>query len=179
MSKAHAMVDIETLDTQPTAVIASVAIIIFSLEDGATAASSWNVNLKQQIEAGRTISASTLQWWFDRDKAVQESTFLAPTKHPATVAFELDALLGKDVLLWGNGATFDNVLIRNFCESMGQPLELKYWNDRCFRTLAATFDPKKKLQPHSCAKHDAMADCQNQVEWFRNIAHEHDLRGLL
>lgn len=180
MSKVHAMVDIETLDTQPTAVIASIAIVKFTLEHEVTESRCWNVALQPQIDAGRTISASTLQFWFNQDKPVQESTFLAATMSPVGVIHELDELLGEDTLLWGNGATFDNVLIKNFAQSFWPwGLRHKYYNDRCFRTIAALFDPKKKLRPHNYAKHDALADAENQAQWFLNIAREHTLKDYL
>jgi len=178
MSKTHVMIDIETLDTRPTAVIASMAVVRFALAKGVLTERMWNVALQPQLDAGRTISAATLQWWFDREKAVQESTFLQAAMSPIGVLSELDEILKKDDLLWGNGATFDNVLIKHFAENFDRRLRHKYYNDRCFRTLAATFDPQKELRPDNLHKHDALADCQNQAQWFVNIVRANQLTEL-
>lgn len=81
MTYPNVMVDIETLDTDPTnrAVIASIGLVSFDIREE----DDWNslsnstrflhihLPMQMQIEAGRTVSARVLQWWMKQDSKAQ------------------------------------------------------------------------------------------------------------
>lgn len=95
------------------------------------------------------------------------------------------------VAIWGNGATFDNTLLRQAYELLGMEVPWKHWNDKCFRTLknSAMFtgpkheDPlnqrpitaKSLVPPFEGTKHNALADAQHQALWLCNIAQTFNL----
>ena len=43
----------------------------------------------------------------------------------------------KDVNIWGNGATFDIVILKAAFERCSITWRFSFWNERCFRTLLA------------------------------------------
>jgi len=58
------MIDLETLDTKPSAVFLTAGIVEFNIETGEFGKGfSLSVDLQSSIDAGRTISADTLKWW--------------------------------------------------------------------------------------------------------------------
>jgi len=170
---SHVMLDIETLDTKPSAVVASVGAVLFNSEE-ILEKKLWNLHLDDQLTLGRTISGGTLAWWFDQDKAVQESTFLELVVDPKIVLRQLSTLC-EGCKVWGNGASFDNVIVHSLAESYGMGSAKEpwpYWNDRCFRTVTALFDPRKKLRGDNDMRHDALADAECQARWLMAVATE-------
>lgn len=92
------------------------------------------------------------------------------------------------VCLWGNGAGFDNVLLRQGFELLNIEPPWRHYNDRCFRTLknlVMTRDggerPDQTITAGKCAppfegtKHNALADAIHQAKWLCNIAEEFEL----
>ncbi|MBL4893246.1 MAG: 3'-5' exoribonuclease, partial [Emcibacter sp.] len=70
--KVAMMIDIETLDTARTAVVIQVAAVTFEydLHGYYKELNSFNIPLRvgPQVDGGRTISASTIDWWLGEDK---------------------------------------------------------------------------------------------------------------
>lgn len=171
----HVMLDIETLDTKPSAVVASIGAVKFDPSTNELGKGvSWNLDMDQQLTLGRTVSANTLQFWFNQDKAVQESTFLTLRSNPKAVLDELVSMC-KDCCVWGNGASFDNVIIHSLAETYGMDSSREpwpFWMDRCFRTVVQLFDPEKELRSDNDMRHDALADAEQQAKWLMRIATE-------
>lgn len=73
--------DFETAATSPDAVVLSCALITFdrneltSFQEYRDSAYYWKFELTHQLEAGRVIDQSTLDWWEKQDKDVRESQF--------------------------------------------------------------------------------------------------------
>ncbi|MCZ8725115.1 3'-5' exoribonuclease, partial [Escherichia albertii] len=68
----------------------------------------------------------------------------------------------KYLKVWGNGATFDNVILRGAYERAGQICPWAYWNDHDVRTIVTLgrsigFDPKMDM-PFDGERHNALAD---------------------
>ena len=86
-----------------------------------------------------------------------------------------------DVLIWGGGATFDNVILRNSYKTakMNAPCPWLYRNDRCFRTLCNLFpqiiwaqDDDTSIAHH--ALHDARSQAQHAVKILKYMS---DIEG--
>jgi len=63
--------------------------------------------------------------------------------------------------VWGNGATFDNVILSTAYGLIGQPVPWQFTEDRCYRTL-------KNLCPQvpmvrTGTHHNALEDCKSQA----------------
>ena len=61
------MIDLETLGVSRDSVILSAACVIFS-EDNEYASSCHFMDIREQIQQGRTISADTVRWWLMTDR---------------------------------------------------------------------------------------------------------------
>jgi hypothetical protein len=63
--------------------------------------------------------------------------------------------------LWGNGASFDNAILAHAYARCGATPPWKFWNDRCYRTVAAlTATPRQQGGTH----HNALDDARSQAE---------------
>lgn len=172
----HVMVDIETLGTRPTSVILSIGACYFDPSTGQIG-NEFHMYLDRADceRLGMTTDPSTLAWWArqgeDAQAAIEEGAKNAATAHHALTC--LGNFLHKDVQVWGNGATFDNVIIKHAYEKCGMMVPWAFWNDRDVRTIVELgqqigLDPKRDM-PFQGVKHDALADAKHQAAYVSVI----------
>ena len=68
----HAMIDLETLDVLPTAVVLTIGGVKFDpnhIKD-TTQHFYYRFNVDEQLAKGRTTSKSTLDWWATQEQSV-------------------------------------------------------------------------------------------------------------
>lgn len=66
-------------------------------------------------------------------------------------------------MIWGNGATFDNMILRNAYLATGQRQPWNFRDDVCFRTVKYLFPLKKEFQG---VRHHALDDARNQAKYL-------------
>lgn len=137
------MIDIETLDTKPSAVILSIGAVKFNKE-GLGEKIYLNLEVESQLKTGRTVSASTIQWWLKQSDAARSALDLTGGYASKTILRSLELFFDRGTYrVWGNGATFDNVIVADYLDSNEAPRLWKYNKDRCYRTLKAQVDADK------------------------------------
>lgn len=73
----------------------------------------------------------------------------------------------SDPLIWGNGASFDNVILANAYRAASIQQPWAYWNDRCYRTLKKRYlDIALRRQG---THHNALDDAISQAEHLITI----------
>lgn len=77
------------------------------------------------------------------------------------------------VQVWGNGATFDNVILRASYDRELIPCLWKFWNDRDVRTIVELgrqigINPRRDI-PFEGDLHNALADAKHQVKYVSAI----------
>jgi hypothetical protein len=170
----HCMIDLETLSTSSNALILSIGAAKFDPLGGDITDTIHIVVDLDQLPGnayGFDISPSTVAWWLAEDKTAARAALAEASKtdlHSALYGFA--DWFGPDSLpVWGNGATFDNVILRNaFTKLMGaESAPWKYTHDRCYRTI-------KKLAPgidyeHTGVAHSAVADAISQALHLQKV----------
>jgi exodeoxyribonuclease VIII len=73
---------------------------------------------------------------------------------------------GRDWVLWGNGAAFDNVILRNSYVRCSIEAPWQFWQDRCFRTVASS-SPMKRVAEG--VAHNALDDAITQAKHLIKI----------
>lgn len=176
---ADSMIDIETLDTGPNAVVLSVGAVLFNLHETDThelleADEKRNffsvLEFESQIELGRTISASTILWWMAQNKQAQRETFKEQGREDTYNALrELRKFIGG-TRPWGNGSSFDNTIMDTLFTAYGVSPPPFYLH-RDLRTLKqlSMIDPSANRG----VEHSAIEDARYQVlcaqEYYREI----------
>lgn len=182
----HIMLDLETLDTTPTAVVVSIGAVAFDPESGMLG-DKFYVEMPDdthaQQNAGRTISGDTVQWWMNQsaqarmlfndtpvESVIRTSTLEALIRFARFVAANGD----REVKLWGNGADFDNIILGSLYGDMDMKRPWSYSRNRCYRTMkwAVPKDaaPFKPYGVHHNALDDAIAQANHLMEimaWLR------------
>lgn len=168
----HVMIDLETMSTGSYAAILSIGAVKFDPEQ-APKPDEWPkfhtvVRLTSSLKAGLRVDANTIEWWMDHDRA--EARKALRSHDPVDLD---EALLGfsawfgaASLPVWGNGATFDNVILRNAFIALGLDCPWTHQHDRCFRTIKNLKPPVKPVRygvAHS-ALDDAIAQALTLVK---------------
>ena len=173
----HIMCDLETLGTGPNAAVLSVALVVFEDYDKRfrTVDSYYGKTNKKTITGD--IDADTVMWWMEQsDAARSELRTDSSTSPEYKVAHDVSEFLRahSDALLWGNGASFDNVILRSLLKRNNKDWPIKYSDDRCYRTLKAMFTEVDRPVFRG-TNHNAWDDAVNQAEHLYAILQH--LRG--
>lgn len=173
----HAMIDIETLDTQPSSVVLSVGAVKFNpfTNQEPFAKTLWRPSVDEQLAAGRTTSESTLEWWSRQEAHIRESTFTEQGRVDLTEFFkDLNKFLVGVDKVWCQGPQFDMVILEDLFKHFKHHMNWAYWQVCDCRTIFNMMpaDPRKAIQQnlHS-AEEDAFwqAVCVQQTFGHFNV----------
>lgn len=176
----HVMLDIETLGNDSNAAILSIGAAFFNPSNGHIGAAFYHaVKLSSCQQAGLNIDAGTIEWWMQQSKAARAiftDTNRVSLKEALTnlsLFIKNNTSAGKHAHVWGNGPSFDNVIINNAYRKTGIKTPWAYYNDRCVRTMVAIgrsigIDPKKDL-PLEGTAHNALDDAIHQAKYVSII----------
>lgn len=179
MTPTHVMVDLETLSTAPNAAIISIGATVFTKHEIIEVFYS-EVSLASNFDLGRNVSPSTINWWMRQSDEARQ-LFANNDKAPA-LPFVLGEFAGFCVKhqanwLWGNGATFDNVVLRTAFADCGVHFPVTYRGDMCYRTVKSMY-PDMGIQREG-THHNALDDAMHQTKYLLAL-HEHSkvLKGM-
>lgn len=178
------MLDIETLGTDPGAVILSIAAVEFDLETGKTGKEFYSkIQLEDSIKHGFEINPATLKWWLEQDPEVLKENITIPkgTEDLCTVKAVMSELIAHfeyvyapKVHVWGNSNRFDMGILIPYLRIITDKPIWKYSNERDVRTLVS-FNPDIKGEVLAQAKkdnldlHNPIIDCKLQIEYCSKI----------
>lgn len=176
----HIMVDLESLSTQPTARIVSIGAVKFDRERGvydryyqAVFAPEINPFMQSHVDDdGFHLSNDTITWWLKQDAAARAvfTDHFSVNIDTALKTFNQWALadsLTEEVRMWGNGASFDNVILSEAYRIRNLERPWMFWNDRCYRTVKA-LHPDIPLE-RSGTHHNALDDAESQALHLLNM----------
>lgn len=166
------MFDLETLDTKPTAVVLTLGAVKFDANSiGETL--SLRIDINAQVELGRTISDSTLDWWGKQSKEIQDIAFSEENRVPLHDAIEqFHKFVWGAERIWSQGS-FDVNIMENMYANVQRPLSWNYWQVRDSRTLFDFIDGELvRSNPH-----DALQDAISQAKGVQNALRKIGWKG--
>ncbi|HGY1203873.1 TPA: 3'-5' exoribonuclease [Citrobacter braakii] len=177
----HLMVDMETMGNSPDAPIVSIGAVFFDPSTGNTGAEFYQVvSLESSMSFGMKPDASTIQWWLKQSSEarsailVDEAMGLLETLELLADFIAENAANGSHtVQLWGNGCSFDNVILRRAYALTETPFAVPLWNDRDVRTMvelgkSVGINPRFDI-PFEGDMHNALSDARHQVKYVSAI----------
>ena len=177
----HLMVDMETMGNSPDAPIVSIGAVFFDPSTGNTGAEFYQVvSLESSMSFGMKPDASTIQWWLKQSSEarsailVDEAMGLLETLELLADFIAENAANGSHtVQLWGNGCSFDNVILRRAYALTDTPFAVPFWNDRDVRTMvelgkSVGINPRFDI-PFEGDMHNALSDARHQVKYVSAI----------
>ncbi|MDO0596247.1 3'-5' exoribonuclease, partial [Escherichia coli] len=160
----HLMIDLETMGKNPDAPIISIGAIFFDPQTGDMGPEfSKTIDLET---AGGVIDRDTIKWWLKQSREAQ-SAIMTDEIPLDDALLQLREFIDENsgeffVHVWGNGANFDNTILRRSYERQGIPCPWRYYNDRDVRTIvelgkAIDFDARTAI-PFEGERHNALDD---------------------
>jgi hypothetical protein len=166
------MIDIETLDTKPTAGILSIGIVLFDVN---------NIN-KDLIEIeilidtndlqkyNFTSSQSTLEWWNKQPEQVRNRAFTDGNR--VSILEGLTKLNNiceeyKPIRFWSQGINFDFVILENALNECKITPYWKFYQLRDSRTIQNILNYIPINKP--AESHNAIEDCKYQISVVKYV----------
>ncbi|EPO6221859.1 3'-5' exoribonuclease domain-containing protein [Escherichia coli] len=171
----HLMIDLETMGKNPDAPIISIGAIFFDPQTGDVGPEfSKTIDLET---AGGVIDRDTIKWWLKQSREAQ-SAIMTDEIPLDDALLQLREFIDENsgeffVQVWGNGANFDNTILRRSYERQGITCPWRYYNDRDVRTIvklgkAIDFDARTAI-PFEGERHNALDDARYQAKYVSVI----------
>ncbi|EFH7952466.1 exonuclease [Escherichia coli] len=171
----HLMIDLKTMGRNPDAPIIPIGAIFFDPQTGDMGPEfSKTVDLET---AGGVIDRDAIKRWLKQSREAQ-SAIMTDEIPLDDALLQLREFIDENsgeffVQIWGNGANFDNVILRRSYERQGIPCPWHYCNDRDVRTIvelgkAIDFDARTAI-PFEGERHNALDDARYQAKYVSAI----------
>ncbi|WP_274720506.1 3'-5' exonuclease [Xenorhabdus bovienii] len=175
------MLDLETMGTATDSAIISIGAVFFDPAISELGSSFYSpVDLTSSMQSGGAVDGDTIRWWLRQDSEARAAISEDGLPSIAEVLFELEEFINKNtkynthgLKVWGNGASFDNVILRSAYDREKMKPFWRWNNDRDVRTIvelgrAIGFDPKYNM-PFEGSRHNALDDAIHQAKYVSII----------
>lgn len=180
----HAVIDLETMGVNRNAPVIEIGVTLCNPVAGVLGnTAGWRIPLQESLDMGFTADASTVEWWLQQSSAAQDRFNFTKHRHDDDVCDIASALHrvagflgsnGPDLLIVGNGPTFDLDLLRNMFDRTGKHTRLwvpivpwQYWQERDLRSyleMAAMMGFDKQSIPFDGIKHSGRDDSRHEAK---------------
>lgn len=159
----HIMIDLETMGTRPDAPIVSIGAVSFN-SDGIVSEFYANVDLASSTNSGAVIDPNTVMWWMSQSDEARAALLVKEDEYSLVGALSALSNWFPDEVagVWGNGASFDNVILSESYLRAAVLRPWPFWKDRCYRTVKNMYPdvPMTRGGTH----HNALDDARTQAE---------------
>lgn len=173
------MFDIEAWDLKETALLLSVGIVDIDTLAGHVR----HPHIGEQERDGRTIGASTAQWWTMQSEAARITTLSDAIFREAagiTAAYIAQAVQDADEI-WASGTSYDMKILSSFVKQYLPEFRWPFWKERDHRTVRELVDPHGMLKPERGTEHDALEDAKFQAVYLQRLlkhVHVHEIPAV-
>ncbi|EGC4561813.1 exonuclease [Escherichia coli] len=174
----HLMIDLETMGTNTNAPIVVIGAVFFDPQTGEIGPVFYIViSLTDAMNTGAVPDGGTIKWWLKQSSEARAAILTDQVKLKDSLSrfreFINEYSDEKLVQVWGNGATFDNAILRTSYERLDIPCPWRYYNDRDVRTIvelgkAIDFDARTAI-PFEGERHNALDDARYQAKYVSAI----------
>ncbi|EFL9635062.1 3'-5' exoribonuclease [Escherichia coli] len=172
------MIDLETMGTNTNAPIVVIGAVFFDPQTGEIGPVFYIViSLTDAMNTGAVPDGGTIKWWLKQSSEARAAILTGQVKLKDSLSrfreFINEYSDEKFVQVWGNGATFDNAILRTSYERLDIPCPWRYHNDRDVRTIvelgkAIDFDARTAI-PFEGERHNALDDARHQAKYVSAI----------
>jgi len=159
----HIMIDFETWSTYPNAAPRSLGAVAFT-KDGLTGEEFYvNIDELDVREKGLHFLEATVNWWSAQSAEAKEA--LEVDKNSLLDALTKFSRWVREIngsRVWGNGADFDNPILRSCYIAIEADTPFRPYDGRCYRTIKGFKGVPKMMLRHG-THHNALDDAKSQA----------------
>ncbi len=159
--RTHAMIDWETLDTKPSAVVLTLGAVKFNPYRGIVGSKfyrRWTLASTQRL--GLTMSPDTLSWWMTQSDAARREAFEGKDDLRQSI-HEFGGWYVGCRGIWGHGSVFDIAIMDNVHRALGIVIPYRY--DEIFDTRTSYLMSEVKVDRATGTHHVAVDDAVQQA----------------
>ena len=175
----HLMIDLETMGKGNKAAIVEIGAVFFDPIIGTIGDTfCQKISLESSVGYGLEIDTSTVLWWMKQSDEAREKLTGSQAIDLPDALNEFGSFISnksgvKLVKPWGNGASFDLVILGSAYAALNWVTPWQFYNERDVRTVVDLgkiigFDPKKDM-PFEGVKHSALDDAIHQAKYVSAI----------
>ncbi|WP_411800800.1 3'-5' exonuclease [Enterobacter roggenkampii] len=181
MLYTHLMIDIEAFGKKADSPVVSIGAVFFDPSTGNTGSEFYKaISLESAMASGGVPDASTIIFWLKASPEARSELVMDDAIPLDDALLQLNEFIAENaangpeyVQVWGNGATYDNVLLEASYDRTGIPCPWKFWNNRDVRTVAELgkavgCEPRYEI-PFEGEPHKAISDALHQVKYVSAI----------
>lgn len=173
------MLDLECLDSNTSAAIISIGAVYFDIQKqklGPELYIELSKNaIQEQLNLGRTWSLATNIWWMQQCDVAREVWGNKNEKSENKCClnqikefWQLFPEYGRNIKVWGNGSTYDNICLQNYIRTFKERIPWNYKGDLCYRTIKSLFGNRAKLERIG-THHNGLDDAKTQAAHLINM----------
>lgn len=177
--QVHFMLDLETLDTKPSAHILELALICFCPYTGrVNEALSRHVRFGLIPQKGATASTSTLNWWTTTNLAYFTTLIDSSQSYEEPLHFVMSELAdlfssireSSELRIWNTGM-FDVDIINDAARRSINTFNslINFWEVRDVRSLRQVTEDFGLLNEEWPTSHNAKDDCLRQISYVHSV----------
>lgn len=165
------MLDIETLGNTSSAVITSIGMVEFDINTKVTGRTFYNkFDIKDQLDRGRKIDISTVEWWLKQDRAVFIESIggSVPPMNNEELLNQINQFIfscDKEPYIWANGVNFDITIMESLFATYNKSQVWVYRAPMDFRTFKR-FNAHNKHFYKAVNAHNALDDAVAQAKFI-------------
>ena len=162
--REHAMIDTETLGTDPGCVVLSIGACRFDPVEGVDQRDTYYVEIDRSSarDAGLAVDGDTLEWW--HNKPADLRPFGGDTPLPVALR-GLTEFVDGAAQYWANSPAFDLAILEEAYTAVDLSPPWRYWEWRDVRTVRDL--PIAKELPRHGREHHALDDAIHQAREVR------------
>ena len=136
----NVMIDLETMGSSSNAAVIAIGAVFFDPVTGDLGAEFYQtIELSSAAKFG-DMDTSTIEWWFKQSEAAKE---VFNDAHKLILEYALAEFTDwlaqidgfRERIVWGNGASFDCVILRNAYKAIGVTCPWPFYGERDVRTV--------------------------------------------
>lgn len=170
----HIMLDLETLSSANDAVIIAIGAMRFNINNFEETDTFYRVvNAKSAQRGGGRVDGDTVMWWMGQSEEARKAICGDDSVLIDTALIEFSKWVREKTLegMWGNGADFDNVVLRTAYERLNKTAPWSHRENRCYRTMRSLAPDIKRIEPKipHHALHDAVAQAEHLSRIWKHL----------
>ena len=171
------MLDLETMGTRCNSAIVAIGAVEFDEDLGIIGRFYETVDLQSCLDKGLGITGATVIWWMKQSEEARRDICKddIPLKD-ALKAFQ-DWIGKGNIQIWGNGAAFDNAILKNAYTKFKVDNPWPHWSDRCYLTIKNSFGQVELKRKGTF--HNAVDDAEHQANHLIKLIQTHKLKDIL
>jgi exodeoxyribonuclease VIII len=169
------MLDLEAMGIGSNAAITAIGAVAFS-NNKIESEFYESIHLETSMSVGLTVEAQTIEWWMKQDENARKHLYDSNKVHLPVALVKFSEWINTfqtDAKVWGNGAAFDNVVLRNAYTACRIEAPWKFWNDRCYRTMKSLYEDVTMRRVGTY--HNALDDAKSQALHLQEILREDEI----